>query len=47
MIVDDFFAAGNKVHVGDTVNVLNHAFKVCGVVPHGRGARRFIPITTM
>ena len=31
----------------DTVNVLNHAFKVCGVVPHGRGARRFIPITTM
>jgi putative ABC transport system permease protein len=47
MIVDDLFAAGNKVHVGDTVNVLNHAFKVCGVVPHGRGARRFIPITTM
>ena len=47
MIVDDLFAAGSKVHVGDTVTVLNHSFKVCGVVPHGRGARRFIPITTM
>src|SRR6476659_5781206 len=47
MIVDDLFATGNKVHVGDTVTVLNHAFKVCGVIPHGRGARRFIPITTM
>ncbi|HZD07581.1 MAG TPA: ABC transporter permease, partial [Candidatus Limnocylindrales bacterium] len=47
MIVDDLFAESNKVHVGNTVNVLNHAFRVCGVVPHGRGARRFIPITTM
>ena len=47
MIVDDLFAASNKVHVGDTVNVLNHSFKVCGIVPHGRGARRFIPIATM
>ena len=35
------------MHVGDPVTVLNHTFKVCGVVPHGRGARRFIPITTM
>jgi putative ABC transport system permease protein len=47
MIVDDLYAASNKVHVGDTVNVLNHSFKVSGIVPHGRGARRFIPITTM
>ncbi|HET9281164.1 MAG TPA: FtsX-like permease family protein [Candidatus Angelobacter sp.] len=47
MIVDDLFAASNKVHVGDPVNVLNHTFRVCGITPHGRGARRFIPITTM
>lgn len=47
MIVDDLFAASKKVHVGDTVNVLNHDFHICGIVPHGRGARRFIPITTM
>ncbi|HKD80172.1 MAG TPA: FtsX-like permease family protein [Candidatus Angelobacter sp.] len=47
MIVDDLYATGNKVHVGDTVNVLNHNFRVCGITPHGRGARRFIPMTTM
>lgn len=47
MIVDDLFAASKKVHVGDTVNVLNHDFHICGIVPHGRGARRFIPISTM
>ena len=47
MIVDDLFAASNKVHVGDPVIVLNHTFRVCGITPHGRGARRFIPIATM
>jgi putative ABC transport system permease protein len=47
MIVDDLFAANSKVHVGDPVTVLNHTFHICGIVPHGRGARRFIPITTM
>src|ERR1700749_1412088 len=47
MIVDDLFAANSKVHVGDPVTVLNHKFTICGIVPHGRGARRFIPITTM
>lgn len=47
MIVDDLFAKSNKVQVGTTVNVLNHDFRVCGIIPHGRGARRFIPITTM
>src|SRR5262249_17794806 len=47
MIVDDLFASGNKVHVGSQVNVLNHDFRVCGITPHGRGARRFIPMATM
>ena len=47
MIVDDLFASSSKAHVGTPVTVLNHTFKICGVVPHGRGARRFIPITTM
>src|SRR5262245_35290597 len=47
MIVDDLFATGNKVRVGDTVTVLNHSFRVSGITPHGRGARRFIPMATM
>jgi putative ABC transport system permease protein len=47
MIVDDIYANGNKVRVGSTVSVLNHDFRVCGVIPHGRGSRRYIPINTL
>ena len=47
MIVDDLFAEANHVHPGTTVQVFNHAFHVSGVIPHGRGARRYIPIQTM
>jgi putative ABC transport system permease protein len=47
MIVDDLFAGGSKVRVGSTVNVLNHDFRISGITPHGRGARRFIPMATM
>ena len=47
MIVDDYFASANKVHPGSNVKVLNHDFRVSGVVPHGRGARRYVPISTM
>jgi putative ABC transport system permease protein len=47
LIVDDVYADGNKVHVGSVVKVLNHDFTVCGVIPHGRGSRRYVPIRTM
>ena len=47
MIVDDFFASAHNVHAGDTVEILNHKFRVCGIVPNGRGARRYLPIATM
>jgi putative ABC transport system permease protein len=47
MIVDDLFASGNKVSVGAAVEVLNHKFHICGIIPHGRGARRYIPMATM
>ncbi|MGH9570105.1 MAG: ABC transporter permease [Candidatus Angelobacter sp.] len=47
MVVDDYFAAGNKVKVGSTIELFNHKFRVCGIVPNGRGARRFIPMNTM
>src|SRR5215469_12053732 len=32
MLVDDYFASSNKVHVGSTVEALNHPFRVAGVV---------------
>lgn len=47
MIVDDIYANGSKVHIGSVLRVLNHDFHVCGVIPHGRGSRRYVPIQTM
>ncbi|HEY2495829.1 MAG TPA: ABC transporter permease [Candidatus Angelobacter sp.] len=47
MIVDDIYASANKVHVGSRINVLNHEFRVSGIVPHGRGARRYVPMKTL
>ena len=48
VIVDDIWArTGNGHHVGETVTILNHAFRICGIVENGKGGRRFIPIDTM
>ena len=48
MIVDDLQAAGTpSLHVGSTVKALNHTFTICGIVEHGKGARKFIPLDTM
>ncbi len=47
VIVDEFFAKDSKVRVGDTIKVLNNNFRVCGIVEQGRGARKFIPMSTM
>src|SRR5258708_16815040 len=47
MIVDDFFAGAHNVHAGSGIEILNHKFRVCGIVPNGRGARRYIEIHTM
>jgi putative ABC transport system permease protein len=49
VIVDDFFArGGGKVYrVGDTIPILNHTFRICGIVEHGKGGRKFLPIKTL
>ena len=42
VIVDDFFArSGQGYHVGDTIPILNHTFRICGIVEHGKGGRKF------
>ena len=46
-IVDDFFAASKKIHAGDSIDILNHTFRVSGIVENGHGARKFIPMSTM
>jgi putative ABC transport system permease protein len=45
VILDDYAAAGKKV--GDTISILNHSFRICGIVAHGKGGRKFLPIETM
>jgi putative ABC transport system permease protein len=48
ILVDDLQAASGKgLHVGDKVKVLNHEFTVSGIVEHGKGSRKYIPIATM
>jgi putative ABC transport system permease protein len=47
VIVDDYFAASEHVTAGNTISIMNHPFKIAGVVEHGRGARKFVPITTL
>jgi putative ABC transport system permease protein len=47
-IVDDVFAASDKgYHVGDTIKILDHDFRIVGIVEHGKGARKMIPLETM
>jgi putative ABC transport system permease protein len=45
VILDDYSGAGKKV--GDTVRILNHNFRISGIVEHGKGGRKFVPIATM
>ena len=39
--------ARNGYHVGDTIDILNHPFRICGIVEHGKGGRKLLPIDTM
>ena len=46
ILVDDVYAKANHAKVGKTLNLLNHEFRVAGIVEHGKGARLFIPLAT-
>jgi putative ABC transport system permease protein len=46
-LVDDVYTRTHNVHLGSTLNLLDHHFTVCGVVEHGRGARVFVPLKTL
>src|SRR3974377_1157230 len=40
MLIDDYLAASKKLKVGDPVQTMTQSFQVCGVLDHGRGARK-------
>src|ERR1700682_3597835 len=47
LLVDDWAAKAKHLNVGDTYTLLNHKWNVAGIVEHGKGARLFVPITTL
>ena len=48
VIIDDYFATSDAGHhIGDSLEILHHKFHICGIVEHGKGGRKFIPLVTM
>jgi len=47
VIVDDYFASMNHKKVDDKIEILNHQFRISGIVPHGKGCRKCLPLETM
>ena len=47
LLVDDWAAKAKKLKVGDTYNLLNHDWHVAAIIEHGKGARLFVPLTTL
>jgi len=47
ILVDDVLASEKHLRVGDHLEVLNQDFRICGVIEHGKGGRKFIPIATL
>ncbi len=46
ILVDDVYAKAHHSKVGEILNLLNHDFRLVGIVEHGKGARMYIPIAT-
>ena len=47
VLVDDLFAKSKNAKVGDTIDILNNKFRISGIVERGKGARKFVPISTL
>jgi putative ABC transport system permease protein len=47
LLVDDWAAKAKKLKVGDIYNLLNHDWHVVAIIEHGKGARLFVPISTL
>ena len=47
-IVDDFFArTDGGHHVDEIIQIKSHPFRIAGIVQHGKGGRKFVPIRTL
>src|ERR1700735_1346682 len=46
-LIDDLYARSHHVGVGQTLHVMNHDFRISGIVEHGKGSRLFLPRRTL
>jgi len=48
VIVDDVFASSDGGHkVGDTISIMDHPFRISGIVGTRQGGRKLLRIDTM
>jgi putative ABC transport system permease protein len=47
LLVDDWEARAKRVKLDETYSLLNHDWHVAAIIEHGKGARLFVPITTL
>jgi putative ABC transport system permease protein len=47
VLVDDLFAKSKHAKVGDAIDIINNKFRICGIVERGKGARKFVPLSTL
>jgi putative ABC transport system permease protein len=47
LIIDEWYAEQKKKKVGDTETILNHNWRVCGIVQPGKLARLFVPMARL
>jgi putative ABC transport system permease protein len=47
-IIDEIAAnADGGHHVGEQISIMDHSFRIAGIVEHGKGGRKLLPIETM
>jgi len=47
VLVDELFARSKRARVGDTIEILNHNFRIAGIVEQGKGARKFVQLSVL
>jgi putative ABC transport system permease protein len=48
VIIDDIAASADGGHrVGEQISIMDHSFRITGIVEHGKGGRKLLPIDTM
>lgn len=47
LLVDDWAAKAKNIKAGQTYRLMDHDFRVAGIVEHGKGARLFVQLQTL